>query len=160
MMLAALAAVLLTVGTTTFVQPATAHAATKAVASAAARAAAKAARIRLTAWRYAMRQRGKPYIWGGTGPVGYDCSGLVYAAYLAAGFALPRTTYEMIGSWRLVRITKRQARRGDLAFYGPGHVELYAWGNWTFGALHTGTQIGFHRMDAFWHPTMYFEIRA
>jgi NlpC/P60 family len=118
-----------------------------------------AVRLRLAAWHWAMRQRYKPYIWGGTGPYGFDCSGLVYAAYRANGMRLPRTTYEMLGSWRLVRIPKWQARRGDLAFFGSGHVELYARGPWTFGAQEPGTRIGFHRMNRFWHPTMYFRIR-
>jgi cell wall-associated NlpC family hydrolase len=158
--LAALAAVLLTAGTTGLVNPAVAHAQNVRPASAAAASrAARVVRLRLAAWHYALRERGKPYIWGGTGPIGYDCSGLVYAAYRAAGMALPRTTYEMLASWRLVRIPKSKARRGDLAFFGTGHVELYAWGNWTFGAEETGTRIGFHRMNQWWHPTMYFEIR-
>jgi peptidoglycan DL-endopeptidase CwlO len=115
--------------------------------------------MRLHAWYFALSQRRKPYIWGGTGPFGYDCSGLVYEAYLAAGIRLPRTTYEMLDSWRLVRIPKSQARRGDLAFFGTGHVELYVLGPWTFGAQEPGTVIGFHRMNAFWHPTMYFRVR-
>ena len=116
-------------------------------------------KLRLSVWFWARRQQGKPYLWGGTGPYGYDCSGLVYAAYRARGISLPRTTYEMLDSSRLVRIRKSQAKRGDLAFFGSGHVELYGWGNWTFGAADTGTLIGFHRMNAYWHPTMYFKVR-
>lgn len=153
--LAALAAVLLLAVTTGLAQPVSARADTAAVASAAARAV----RLRLTAWRYALRQHGKPYIWGGTGPAGYDCSGLVYAAYRAAGVTLPRTTYGMLSSWRLVRIPKSKAKRGDLAFFGSGHVELYDWGKWTFGAATVGTRIGFHAMNSFWAPTMYFRVR-
>lgn len=122
-------------------------------------AATAAVQLRLHSWRYALAQRFKPYIWGGTGPFGFDCSGLVYAAYQANGVTLPRTTYEMLNSWRLVRIPKSQARRGDLAFFGTGHVELYDWGPWTYGATDPGSRIGFHRMNAFWHPTMYFRIR-
>lgn len=116
-------------------------------------------RRRLEAWHWALRQRGKPYIWGGVGPRGFDCSGLVWAAYRAVGIQLPRTTYEMLDSHDLIRISKRQARRGDLAFFGREHVELYRYGNWTFGAEHTGTRIGFHRTNQFWHPTMYFKVR-
>jgi len=121
--------------------------------------ASAAVQLRRMAWRWALRQRGKPYVWGGTGPSGFDCSGLVFAAYRAAGLRLPRTTYEMLASWHLVRIPKSRARRGDLAFFGAGHVELYDWGPWTYGAADTGTFIGFHRMNAYWHPTMYFRIR-
>ena len=73
--------------------------------------------------------------------------------------ALPRTTYGMLGSWRLVRISKSRARRGDLAFFGTGHVELYDWGKWTYGAQHTGTVLGFHAMSIYWEPTMYFRVR-
>jgi len=128
-------------------------------ARAASASAAAAAAMRLRVWRYALAQRNKPYIWGGTGPVGFDCSGLVYEAYRAAGVSLPRTTYEMLRSSRLVRISKSQAQRGDLAFFGTGHVELYDGGSLTYGAEETGTVIGFHRMNAFWHPTMYFRVR-
>jgi hypothetical protein len=115
--------------------------------------------LRLSIWRWALKQRGKPYIWGDTGPSGYDCSGLVYAAYRAHGVDLPRTTYEMLDSSRLIRIRKSQAKRGDLAFFGTGHVELYAWGNWTFGAAAPGTVVGYHLMNSYWHPTMYFKVR-
>jgi peptidoglycan DL-endopeptidase CwlO len=139
----------------------TAGSASQASAAASAQtASAKAARrLRLNAWNYALRQRRKPYIWGGTGPAGFDCSGLVYASYRSRGLMLPRTTYGMLGSWHLVRIRKSRARRGDLAFFGTGHVELYDSGSWTYGAASAGTRIGFHRMNSFWHPTMYFEVR-
>ena len=116
-------------------------------------------KLRLEIWHWALHQKGKPYIWGGTGPHGFDCSGLVYSSYRHHGVKLPRTTEEMLGNWHLKRISKRQARRGDLAFFGSGHVELYDHGNWTFGAARPGTRIGYHRMNAYWHPTMYFRVR-
>lgn len=162
--LTTLAATLLTIGitATAVVQPIPAQAQVGMVTSSsfAAPAISRATRVRLAAWHFALRQRGKPYIWGGTGPAGFDCSGLVYAAYLYAGVRLPRTTYEMLASPLLIRIPKSQARRGDLAFFGTGHVELYDWGPWTFGAATVGTLIGFHRMNSFWHPTMYFRVRV
>lgn len=152
--------------------PAPAQAATVAVSHAAAGAsaassastadltrAARARRLRRMAWRWAMRQHLKPYIYGGTGPRGFDCSGLVFAAYRSRGVHLPRTTYGMLGSWHLVRISKARARRGDLAFFGSGHVELFDHGQWTYGAAHSGTRIGFHRMSRWWHPTRYFRVR-
>jgi cell wall-associated NlpC family hydrolase len=164
---AALAAAILAIASTASIglAPAeTAHAATTAT-SATATSATAIHRVevsewhRLAVWHWALRQRLKPYIWGGTGPYGFDCSGLVYAAYRATGIQLPRTTYEMLDSWRLVRIPKWQAGKGDLAFFGTGHVELFAGGHWTFGAAESGTLIRFHRMNAYWHPTMYFRIR-
>jgi cell wall-associated NlpC family hydrolase len=147
---AALAAIVLVIACTGLARPFPARADAVATAS---------VKLRIEAWRYAVRQFLKPYIWGGAGPNGFDCSGLVYAAYGSAGVVLPRTTFGMLASPRLVRITKSQARRGDLAFFGTGHVELYDHGNWTYGAEDGGTPIGFHLMNAFWHPTMYFRVR-
>ena len=145
-----LAAAVLVVASVGLARPAPARAATVAGVS---------AQLEQNAWNYAMHPRGKPYEWGGTGPYGFDCSGLVYAAYRSRGVVLPRTTYGMLSSPHLVRISKAQARRGDLAFYGSGHVELYDQGNWTYGAADSGTRIGFHRMSPWWHATMYFAVR-
>jgi cell wall-associated NlpC family hydrolase len=137
-------------------RPAPAHAAT-AVPSISAELAANA-RMEANAWHYALAQKGKPYEWGGTGPYGFDCSGLVYASFRSRGLALPRTTYGMLGSRHLIRISKAQARPGDLAFYGSGHVEFYDRGNWTYGAADSGTLIGYHQMNQWWHATMYFAV--
>jgi cell wall-associated NlpC family hydrolase len=140
------------------------HAAARSTASSSASTAhlskaARARRLRMRAWRWAMRQHRKPYVYGGTGPGGFDCSGLVFAAYRSRGVHLPRTTYGMLASRHLVRIRKSKARRGDLAFFGSGHVELFDHGNWTYGAAHSGTRIGYHRMSRWWHPTKYFRVR-
>jgi cell wall-associated NlpC family hydrolase len=113
---------------------------------------------RWTALEWAVRQAGKWYCWGGTGPSCYDCSGLVMEAYDHVGIHLPRTTYEMLRSRLLRRIPASERRPGDLAFYGSGHVELVT-PRGTFGALHTGTRIGWHFPNQWWHPTMYFEVR-
>ncbi|WP_255499447.1 C40 family peptidase [Nocardiopsis sp. Huas11] len=40
----------------------------------------------------ALAQVGKPYLWGGTGPGAFDCSGLVMRAWEAAGVGIPRVT--------------------------------------------------------------------
>ena len=115
---------------------------------------------RLLALRWARSQHGKWYCWGGTGPSCYDCSGLVTTAYQQAGIDLPRTTYEMLASPHLVPVPAAQARPGDLAFYGSGHVELVTvWPHTTFGSLETGTRIGWHRWSQWWHPTMFFRVK-
>jgi peptidoglycan DL-endopeptidase CwlO len=125
-------------------------------------ASAAVAPARITAYNWAVSQRGKPYIWGGTGPGGYDCSGLVYAAYRRAGIILPRTTYEMLAAlWTGKLIWERSARRGDLAFWpGGGHVELYTGGAYTFGAQTSGTAVGWHRWSIWWHPVEFLRVRG
>jgi cell wall-associated NlpC family hydrolase len=120
--------------------------------------AARLAHIRLTALHWAENQTGKWYCWGGAGPTCYDCSGLVMEAYQQAGISLPHSTYSMLASGILVQVSKADRRPGDLAFYGDGHVELVTrYG--TFGALETGTQVGYHDTNQWWYPTMYFEVK-
>jgi cell wall-associated NlpC family hydrolase len=121
------------------------------------RASASSRPARLVALEWAWHQAGKGYCWGGNGPSCYDCSGLVVAAYARAGISLPRTTYEMLASKLLRRIPASQRRRGDLAFYGSGHVELVTI-HGTFGALNPETLIGWHHPNPWWHPTMYFRV--
>jgi NlpC/P60 family protein len=128
------------------------------VPGAPAPASAATTSLRLTALRWAEHQAGKGYCWGGSGPSCFDCSGLVMAAYAHAGIRLPRTTYAILGSRRLHRVPAGARRRGDLAFYGSGHVELVTSGG-TFGALEPGTRIGWHHPSRWWHPTMYFRVR-
>ncbi len=133
-----------------------------ALAAGPAHAASRAVRhpLRLLAYEFATDQRGKWYCWGGTGPSCYDCSGLVYAAYRQVHIYLGRTTYDMLASGRLRRISPAQARRGDLAFYGTGHVELYDRGHYTFGAQNAGSQIGRQRFNSYWAPTAYYRVRG
>jgi cell wall-associated NlpC family hydrolase len=119
-------------------------------------ASASTASQRLAALRWAERQAGKWYCFGGTGGC-FDCSGLVMEAYAHAGIGIPRTTYGMLASAKLHRIAASQRQRGDLAFYGSGHVELVT-ARGTFGAAAPGTQVGWHHPSAWWHPTMYFRV--
>jgi peptidoglycan DL-endopeptidase CwlO len=83
-----------------------------------------------TAIAYAEQQLGKPYLWGGTGPDAFDCSGLVMMAYRAAGINIARTSEQQWATG--VRIPASQAEPGDLVFFvgsdgtptQPGHVGL------------------------------------
>ena len=98
------------------------------------------------------------YSYGSAGPYYFDCSGLVYWASHRLGVNMPRTTYGMLASSHLYRVYS--PRRGDLAFYGSGHVEFVtSWYHTTFGAQNYGTRVGWHTWNAYWHPTMYFRIR-
>ena len=136
----------------------TTEAATSTQAAIAARTHHRRTR-RMRAYRWAASQHGKPYCWGGTGGC-FDCSGLVMAAYRHVGLNFGRDTTDMLASSRLIRVGRRHAKKGDLAFYGTGHVELAAGRKYTLGALVAGTVIGWHRLSIWWHPTMYFRIRG
>jgi hypothetical protein len=63
----------------------------------------------------------------------------------------------MLGSKLLVRVSSPQ--KGDLAFYGTGHVELYAHGNWTFGAHAPGQIVGWIQWGPWWYPTAFYRVR-
>jgi cell wall-associated NlpC family hydrolase len=134
-----------------------AHSAQSAVPSAQSAPSAAALPARLRALDWAKSQYGKPYQYGGTGPYGFDCSGLVMEAYRHAGITLPRTTYGMLGSGHLIRVSS--PAKGDLAFYGSGHVELYAHGDFTYGAHSTGEPVGWVLFNSWWHPTAYYRVR-
>lgn len=93
---------------------------------------------------YAEAQLGKPYLWGGTGPDGYDCSGLVMMAYRQAGVSLPRTSEQQ---WTAgPQVPANQLQPGDLVFYNPGeqvaglpgHVGIYLGNGLMIHAPHTG----------------------
>jgi cell wall-associated NlpC family hydrolase len=122
-------------------------------------AAASTTPARLTALRWAETQAGHPYVFGGTGP-GFDCSGLVMESYAHAGITIPRTTYAMaaaIGDGHLRIVPASQRERGDIAFYGTGHVELVTLRG-TFGALEPGTVLGWHHPSGSWRPTLYVRV--
>lgn len=97
------------------------------------------------------------YSYGAAGPSYYDCSGLVMAAFRHAGISLPHSTYSMLADGHLHRVSTPQ--RGDLAFFGSGHVELVSgWYHQTFGAHHTGTQIGYRTWNSYYAPTAFYRV--
>ncbi|MFG1808877.1 NlpC/P60 family protein [Streptomyces sp. NPDC049040] len=87
---------------------------------------------------FALAQRGKPYVYGATGPGSYDCSGLTQAAYRAAGVKIGRTTYDQAKEG--VPVSKADLQPGDLVFFysGLSHVGIYLGNGQIVHAPHTG----------------------
>jgi hypothetical protein len=101
------------------------------------------------------------YAWGGTScGQGYDCSGVVYEAFLhSSGINLGRSTYDMLRSPHLRQVPLADARRGDLLFYGTGHVEMKTrWWHTSYGAHDSGTRVGYAHWNGYWAPTMAFRV--
>ena len=91
---------------------------------------------------FAYAQLGCPYVFGGTGPCssGYDCSGLVQAAWAYAGVSIPRDTYEQWAA--LPHIPLSQLQPGDLIYFsGESHVAMYVGGNMIIDAPVPGQSV-------------------
>ena len=71
---------------------------------------------------------GVPYLWGGTTPSGFDCSGFVQYVYAQNGIDITRTTYTQWDNDG-VFVSKDELRQGDLVYFGnssaPHHVGMY-----------------------------------
>jgi cell wall-associated NlpC family hydrolase len=94
---------------------------------------------------YAKRFLGVPYRWGGSGPSGFDCSGLVRYVYKRFGVDLPHSSYADFDLGR--RVGRRRLRPGDLVFFsGLGHVGLYVGHGRFIHAPHSGTNVQISRL--------------
>ncbi|MFD8083915.1 C40 family peptidase [Kitasatospora sp. NPDC059722] len=107
---------------------------------------------------YALAQLGKPYVWGGDGPSGYDCSGLVQQAYRRSGISLPRVADDQYAA--TTPIGAGQLRRGDLVFWsdsgrasGIHHVGIYLGGGTFVEAPRPGRTVRISTLNAGYYPT-------
>jgi len=76
---------------------------------------------------------GVPYVWGGNGPSGWDCSGFVKYVYAQHGINIARGTSAILGSGQFKRTSN--PKPGDLVFQnGGGHVGIYLGGGQMIGA--------------------------
>jgi len=105
----------------------------------------------------AMRYLGVPYVWGGSSPSGFDCSGLVMYAYGQMGVSLPHSTYALWGMG--VAVSQDQLQAGDLVFFdGLGHMGIYIGGGQFIHAPHTGDVVKISSITG-WYASTYVGAR-
>ena len=88
----------------------------------------------------AQRYFGVPYVWGGAGPSGFDCSGLTMYCYAQIGIQMSHGATDQQRQSTPVALS--DLRPGDLVFFGNAsyshHVAIYAGGGSVIEAPHTG----------------------
>jgi cell wall-associated NlpC family hydrolase len=85
----------------------------------------------------AMHYLGVPYVWGGSTPRGFDCSGLVSYVFAQIGVSVPHSSYAQFGMGTAISINALEP--GDLVFFtGASHVGIYIGGGQFIHAPHTG----------------------
>ena len=102
----------------------------------------------------AMQYLGVPYVWGGSSPSGFDCSGLVVWVYGQMGISLPHYTGAL---WNVgVPVDRTDLQPGDLVFFdGLGHVGIYIGGDQFVHAPHTGTVVQISSLNDGWYGATY-----
>ena len=100
------------------------------------------------ALKFALKELGKPYVWGAVGPDTYDCSGLMQTAYRSAGVTIPRVTYQqaLIGT----PVPRDQVKAGDLILYRAdlGHVAMAIDSTYAVHAPTSGETVKVSPIDA------------
>ncbi|HYZ18655.1 MAG TPA: NlpC/P60 family protein [Gaiellaceae bacterium] len=85
----------------------------------------------------AMRYLGTPYVYGGSSPSGFDCSGFVMYVYAQVGVSLPHNAAAQYGYG--TPVSRSALQPGDLVFFnGLGHDGIYIGGNQFIHSPHTG----------------------
>lgn len=91
----------------------------------------------------ASRYVGVPYVYGGSTPSGFDCSGFTSYVYAQLGVSLPRSSSAQRYAGTVV--SRSEAKPGDL-IWTPGHIAIYAGGNQQIDAPRPGKTIQFRNI--------------
>ena len=82
---------------------------------------------------------GTPYLYGGSTPAGFDCSGFVRYVYAENGVTLPRTADGIRDVGTVIPAS--QAQPGDVLYWDTGHVALYVAPGWRLDANRPGSTV-------------------
>jgi cell wall-associated NlpC family hydrolase len=114
------------------------------------RAVSASAARGVEAARVAKRYVGVPYVWGGSSPSGFDCSGLVRYAFARVGIALPRRVAEQFQHG--APVPRSQLRPGDLVFFDRlKHNGIYVGDGRFIHAAQSGDVVKVSRLDDGWY---------
>jgi cell wall-associated NlpC family hydrolase len=134
--------------------PATARANVADVTPQVGHTPAAPATIAARAVRDALALRGAPYVYGGSTPAGFDCSGFTSYVYGNLGVPLAHSSYDQWASGP--HVPRADLEPGDLVFFaGLGHVGIYIGGGRFVHAPHTGTVVSVDRLSGSWYGAEY-----
>lgn len=101
----------------------------------------------------AMQYLGIPYVYGGSTPAGFDCSGFIMFVFAQVGVSLPHNAAAQYGYG--TPVDRSQLQPGDLVFFnGLGHAGIYIGGNSFIHAPHTGDVVKISSMSG-WYDSTY-----
>ena len=104
---------------------------------------------------------GVPYVWGGTTPSGFDCSGLMQYVYAQLGYSIGRTTYKQVNDGTAV--DKSNLQPGDLVFFSNNgdihHVGMYVGNGQFLHAPHTGDVVKISSLSEPHYAEQYYTAR-
>ncbi len=105
----------------------------------------------------AMQYLGIPYVYGGSSPSGFDCSGFVMYVYAQVGVSLPHNAAAQYGHG--TPVDRSQLQPGDVVFFnGLGHNGIYIGGGQFIHAPHTGDVVKISSLSG-WYTSTYVGAR-